>query len=180
MGYSLLVGQSKMRKVSLETIVKEGLWTEESIDRALSHAAYHNDVGRASIVLEQAPVDRQCMEAIHWEPLMVAARNNSVDVVDLLVQSFGPLEQKVMDALVGAAIASNAKNVVRAYVCRAHPKNLVVPIHTAISFGYVDPLLAVFQTHKVSLDDLHDMGVIQRLVERKMWAILSLVVTENK
>lgn len=169
----------KMRKVSLETIVSEGLWTQESINRALSYAAYHDDVRLASSVLVDAGVDWPCMKAIHWEPLLVAARNNSLDVVDLFVQSLGPLERQVMDALVGAAIASNANGVVEAYASTAHPQDLTVPIHTAISFGYIDTLLAVFKVHEVSLDTLHDMGVIQRLVEHKMWAIVTLVVNKS-
>jgi hypothetical protein len=168
-----------MRKVALETIVSEGLWTEESINRALSYAAYHGDVRLASSVIVDAKVDHACMDAIHWEPSMVAARNNSLDVLNLFVQCLGPLQQQVVGALVGAAIASNAKEVVGAYAYKAHLKDLSVSIHTAISFGYVDTLLVVFQAHEAPLDALHDMGVIQRLVEHRMWAIVTLVVNKS-
>lgn len=167
------------KKLTLEQIIEYSMWSNDTIQRALSFAAYHNDLRLVTWVTEDARVDQHTMEAMEWQPLFVAARNNSLQVVRYMMVKFGAPSKSVRNTMMAEAIVCNATRIVGAYANGAELEEMPQAIHTAITFNYADTLHLIFKCQSgVTLDHLHDTGIIQRLVDHKMWPLLKLVARE--
>ena len=169
--------------MSLDTILKQNMWTPESINRVLCFAAYHNDTHLFGSTINNAHVTKQGMASTGWEPLFVAARNNSVPIIGLVEDHFGPLDDAVRNTMMEEAVACNSVDVVKAYTTGSELQDIPTAVHTAITYKYTDTLHHLFSYQaKVDLDRLHETGIIQRLVEHRMWGLLRLALerSENK
>ena len=172
---------SYSRKVSLDTILKENMWTPESINRVLCFAAYHNDTHLFGSTISNAHVTQQTLESMGWEPLFVAARNNSVQIIGTVEDHFGPLDDVVRNTMMEEAVACNALGVVKVYAVGSEIQDIPTAVHTAITYKYTDTLHHLFSYQaKVDLDRLHETGIIQRLVEHRMWALLRLLLERSE
>jgi hypothetical protein len=168
------------RKVPLRTIFEYSMWCDESIKRALLFAAYKNDTKLFGWVCEDAQVTRLTMDNLKWAPLFMAARNNSLEVVLFVAHKFGEWDEWLRLKVMEEAISCGATQVVEEF---ANGKELVdVPhaVHTAVTFNHIPTLTLILTCRKgVSLESLYETGLIQHLVDKKMWGLLRLVVNEE-
>lgn len=171
---------SNLRKVPLDTILKQNIWTPESINRVLCFAAYQNDTTLFGSTVHNAQVTKQGMAATGWEPLFVAARNNSVQIIGQVEDNFGPLDDVVRNTMMEEAVACNALGVVQVYATGSELHDIPGAVHTAITYKYTDTLHHLFSCQtRVELDYLHETGVIQRLVEHRMWTLVRVLLEKG-